>query len=260
MAESVGARSPKYHRIADDLREQIRRGALAPGDRLPAETAVAETHSTSVPTVRQAMAVLRAEGLIESRHGIGTFVRKAEKFQRRSRNRYGEARGRDGLLNNRFRHEIVFAGTQRVPDYVAEALGIERGRAAVVRKRHLFDEDGTLAEIGASYLPRSFAEGTYLAKPTVVPKALFRCVEDITGKRYSHAQDQWSARPATPDEAEAFEVVRGTYVMHVLHIARDQDGNVLEVSESTWPADRLSFVDEYEIPHEATSDALGSDV
>lgn len=260
MAEGVGPRSPKYHRIADDLREQIRRGALAPGDRLPAETALAAKHATSVPTVRQAMAVLRAEGLVESRHGIGTFVRKAEKLQRRSRNRYGEARGRGGLLNNRFRHDIVFAGVQRVPDYIAQALGIDRGRAAVVRRRHLFDDAGQLQEIGASYLPRSFAEGTYLAKATVVPKALFRCVEEITGRRYSHAQDQWNARPATGDEAEAFDLVRGSYVMHVLHIARDEQGNVLEVSESVWPADRLAFVDEYEIPQQATTDAVGSDV
>lgn len=260
MAEGVGARVPKYHRIADDLREQIRRGQLSPGDRLPAETATAAKHRTTVPTVRQAMAVLRAEGLIESRQGIGTFVRKTEKLQRRSRNRYGEARGRDGLLNNRFRHDIVFAGTQRVPDYVAEALGIDRGRAAVVRRRHLFDDDGTLQEIGASYLPRSFAEGTYLTKPAVVPKALFRCVEEITGRTYSHAQDQWNARPATAEEAEAFGLTLGAYVMHVVHIARDQDGTVLEVSESIWPADRLALVDEYEIPQQATEEPAGSDV
>ncbi|MFC8501733.1 GntR family transcriptional regulator [Pedococcus sp. NPDC057267] len=253
-------RSPKYHRIADDLRSQIRQGQLAPGDRLPSETATAAKHGTTVPTVRQAMAVLRAEGLVESRQGIGTFVRKTEKLQRRSRNRYGAARGRDGLLNNRFRHKIVFAGLQKVPDYVAEALGVNRGRAAVVRRRHLFDDAGNLQEIGASYLPRSYAEGTYLAKPAVVPKALFRCVEDITGRRYTHAQDQWDARPATAEEADAFGLTLGAYVMHVLHTARDQDGGVLEVSESIWPADRLALVDEYEIPQQDTGEPGGSDV
>ncbi|GAA1235936.1 GntR family transcriptional regulator [Oryzihumus leptocrescens] len=260
MAEGVGSRSPKYHRIADDLRAQVQSGALAPGDRLPAETAIAQKHGTSVPTVRQAMAVLRAEGLIESRHGIGTFVRQNQRLQRRSRNRYGEARGRTGLLNNKFRHDIVFAGVGDVPRYITDAMGLEAGATAVVRRRHLYDEDGALQEIGASYLPRSFAEDTYLAEPTVVPKALFRCVEDITGRRYTHAQDQWTARPATPDEADAFDLTLGSYVMHVVHVARDAEGDILEVSESIWPADRLSFVDEYEIPQEAIEESVRSDV
>jgi GntR family transcriptional regulator len=35
---------------------------------------------------------------------------------------------------------------------------------------------------------------------------------------------------------------------------------VLEVSESIWPADRLAFIDEYEIPAEADPDALKSDI
>ena len=99
-----------------------------------------------------------------------------------------------------------------------------------------------------------------MAEPTVVPKALFRCVEDITGRHYTHAQDQWTARPTTPDEADAFGVTLGSYVMHVVHVARDPEGDILEVSESIWPADRLSFVDEYDIPQGAIEEGSRSDV
>ena len=45
-------------------------------------------------------------------------------------------------------------------------------------------------EIGASYIPASIAAETYLEQPTVVPKALFLCVEDLSGPRYAHASDR----------------------------------------------------------------------
>jgi GntR family transcriptional regulator len=94
----------------------------------------------------------------------------------------------------------------------------------------------------------------------VVPKALFRCVEDLTGRRYVHALDHWIARPAAVEEAEAFGLSLGAYVVHIVHTATDENGYVLEVSESIWPADRLAFIDEYEIPAEADPDALKSDI
>ena len=59
-------------------------------------------------------------------------------------------------------------------------------------------------------------------------------------------------RPARPDEAQAFGLNIGAYVLHVIHTASDDQGVVLEVSESIWPADRVTFIDEYEIPPEIT--------
>lgn len=258
MADAT-ARTPKYHRIADDIREQVRAGQLRPGERLLAETALATKHSTSVPTVRQAMALLRAEGIIESRHGIGTFVREDSRLQRRSRNRYGEARGRTGLLSNAFRHDITGAGLEKVPAHIAAPMGLDDGAKVVVRRRRLYDEADRLQEIGASYLPVEIARGTYLERPKVVPKALFLCVEDLTGRRYATARDSWVSRPATVEEAEAFALTIGAYIVHVVHEARDEDGAILEVSESIWPADRFQFVDEYDIPAHAEP-STGSDV
>lgn len=241
-------RMPKYHRIAEAIRQQVRAGSLKPGQRLPAETAIAEQYDASVPTVRQAMNVLRSEGVIDSRHGIGTFVKNEQRLQRRSRNRYGEARGRQGLLNDAFRHEITAAGPEPLPKHIAEAMGVPAGTTVIVRRRSLYDDANQLQELGASYLPADFAAGTYLAEPVVVPKALFKCVEELSGRSYRHATDQWVARPATPVEADSFRLTVGAYVLHVVHTARDKANKVLEVSESVWPADRVMFIDDYDIP------------
>ncbi|WP_121828092.1 GntR family transcriptional regulator [Streptomyces sp. S1] len=61
--------------IAEDLRAQITAGRLKPGDRLPSEPKLAAHYKVSTPTVRQALALLQAEGLIEKSHGKGNFVR-----------------------------------------------------------------------------------------------------------------------------------------------------------------------------------------
>ena len=80
MTDDLGARAPKYQRIADALRRQIRAGEYQPGDRLPSETALLERFrdqfgTLSLPTLRQAIGLLRSEGLVEAQQGIGTFIK-----------------------------------------------------------------------------------------------------------------------------------------------------------------------------------------
>jgi GntR family transcriptional regulator len=260
MTSGVGAFAPKYQRIADALRQDIRAKKLAPGERLPAETDLLARFNVSLPTLRQALGVLRAEGLIESKHGIGTFVKETHRLQRRSRHRYGRARDDQKLLTSHLRHEIVSAGREDVPEHIAELLPAKT-KKVVVRRRHLFDkETGRPEEIGASYIPSSFAAGTYLEKPTVVPKALFLCIEDLSGKKYSFARDRWVARMATSDEAGILELPPGSPVAHVIHAAEADDGTILEISESIWPADRVMILDEYPITAEAETPAAESEV
>jgi DNA-binding FadR family transcriptional regulator len=60
--------------IVDDLRERILSGQLANGSRLPAERELAEQYGVSGATVREAIRVLTAVGLVSVRHGSGSFV------------------------------------------------------------------------------------------------------------------------------------------------------------------------------------------
>jgi GntR family transcriptional repressor for pyruvate dehydrogenase complex len=60
--------------ILDDMRDQILRGALAHGARLPAERELAERYGVSGATIREAVRALSAMGLVSVRHGSGSFV------------------------------------------------------------------------------------------------------------------------------------------------------------------------------------------
>lgn len=66
-----------HEEVARQLRELMHRGELRPNDRLPAERELAKQFGVSRATVRQALSVLQAAGLIESQVGSGTFTRGA---------------------------------------------------------------------------------------------------------------------------------------------------------------------------------------
>jgi len=60
--------------LVEDLGEKIRNQELRPGDKLPTETVVMQAYGVSRTVVREALSKLQAAGLVETRHGVGTFV------------------------------------------------------------------------------------------------------------------------------------------------------------------------------------------
>ncbi|MEU8227649.1 GntR family transcriptional regulator [Kribbella sp. NPDC048915] len=63
-----------YERICAHVLEQLRRGALRPGDRVPSEMELATQFAVSRITSKRALEVLREAGLVERIRGKGTFV------------------------------------------------------------------------------------------------------------------------------------------------------------------------------------------
>jgi GntR family transcriptional repressor for pyruvate dehydrogenase complex len=71
--------TPRKHRnlaqlVVAQLGEHIREGELKPGDKLPTETEIMAEQGVSRSVVREAISRMQAAGLVETRHGIGTFV------------------------------------------------------------------------------------------------------------------------------------------------------------------------------------------
>lgn len=64
----------KYRTLAEQLRQQIERGKLQPGDRLPSFVELRARYGATPTTANQVYGLLEQEGLIERRQGSGTFV------------------------------------------------------------------------------------------------------------------------------------------------------------------------------------------
>src|SRR6478752_5349131 len=62
------------HGLVEDLSDKIRGQVLRPGDKLPTESEIMQAYSVSRTVVREALSKLQAAGLVETHHGVGTFV------------------------------------------------------------------------------------------------------------------------------------------------------------------------------------------
>ncbi len=63
-----------YEQIVQQIEESILKGALKPGDQLPAERDLAQRFGVSRTAVREAVKALREKGLVEAYSGRGTFI------------------------------------------------------------------------------------------------------------------------------------------------------------------------------------------
>src|SRR3954452_13605994 len=113
---------PVFKQIADRLRVAIRSGELEPGARMPSEQQLMDELGVARGTIRQAVGLLRSEGLVRTEHGRGSFVRDRPPMRRLAHDRFARRhreRGRAAYLA-----ELEAEG--RAPR--VEGLGIERGK------------------------------------------------------------------------------------------------------------------------------------
>jgi GntR family transcriptional regulator len=64
----------EYLRVADDLRQRIRSGELAPGSRLPTIRQLADQYEVGTTSIDTAMVLLRSEEWVRGHQGRGMFV------------------------------------------------------------------------------------------------------------------------------------------------------------------------------------------
>ena len=159
IALDRGAEVPIGVQLAWALRTRIRGGALAAGERLPTLQRLAEQLAVNVNTVRAVYARLEREGLVETRHGSGTYV-------------VGGAGERASL-------DQLAAGAARAardagldPRDVAAALYVRAGEpgppdSAAARRRDLRAQIATLEQALADLLARrpDLAAGAGPASP-----------------------------------------------------------------------------------------------
>ena len=76
---TIAAPPPRKHRnlaqgVVAHIADSIRQGSLNPGEKLPTESEIMRLHGVSRTVVREAISHMQAAGMVQTRHGIGTFV------------------------------------------------------------------------------------------------------------------------------------------------------------------------------------------
>jgi GntR family transcriptional regulator len=243
---------PAFKQIADDLRRQIESGALSAGDRVPSETQLMAAYAVARMTVRQALAVLKAEGLLLAEHGRGVFVRGKPVVRRVASDRFSRHHRDEGQAA--FIAEAEGVGAPSVdqlevgyekPTSEVRALLRLGGRERVLARRRRYLLDGQPVELAASYVPAALAKGTPIEERHTGPGGLYARLEE-SGHVLSEFTEEVAARMPTPEERQRLLLPEGTPVLTVRRIAFDTQGAPVEMTDTVKAAP--SYVLEYRFP------------
>jgi GntR family transcriptional regulator len=243
---------PAYRQVARDIREKIQSGEYHAGDQLPSERDLVDSYGVSRPTIRDAVGLLRAEGVLVAEHGRGVFVKPPAKVQRLSRSRLSKKarqQNKGAFLGDAAAGGFTPSTTVRIrfegaDERTAELLGIEPGEEVCVRDR-VMRADGLAVQIAVSRLPRKFTRGTAIEETNTGPGGAYARLEEA-GHVFAPFEEIVRARMPAPEEAGTLQLPEGVPVLHVTRIARNTKGVALEVNDMVLAGDRYELG--YEIP------------
>jgi GntR family transcriptional regulator len=162
-----------YKQVANEMRAAIISGEWEPGRQIPPEEQLSALYEVSRPTVRQAVAALRTEGLLDVQQGRGSFVRDrqahASVLMQQDITRTG-ARYTTGV-DQWTQDGNPVAVHIRIDDLSAELLEIAEGEAAFAVECPLIHETSGTRALHRMILPMERITGTPLAKNAAVSVA-----------------------------------------------------------------------------------------
>jgi GntR family transcriptional regulator len=239
-------------RIADDLRESIHSGQLAPGAEMLSENELAAEYHTSRKTARSALAILRSEGLITTGQGRRGIVRPSGQVGitvTGSNYRKHRSLGLPGFnaqaleQGQRPQQEIREVVRIPAPPEVAMRLDIDEGTEVIVR-RLTFRLEGVPVALHDGYFPAGLAAGTVIEQPHLIRGGAHAVIEDPAGPIHKHiarSVDEISGRMPTPDEARTLRMPPGVPIFRILRTVYDSEGQPIEVQDSVAAGDRHTF-------------------
>src|SRR5438046_10293002 len=139
-----------WRRVADSIEHGINGGGYASGEKLPAETEIADSYRVNRHTVRRALATLAERGLVRAERGSGTYVEaRPIPYPLRARTRFSEIVGAGGREP---RAELIASRLEEADRDVARRLALAAGTAVVRLDTRRF-ADRTPISRGTTWLP-----------------------------------------------------------------------------------------------------------
>ncbi|MFJ5805081.1 GntR family transcriptional regulator [Streptomyces sp. NPDC093093] len=221
----------RRHAIADDLRNQISTGRLKAGERLPSEAQLAARYRVSTPTLRNALALLQGEGLIEKIHGSGNYVRHP---LRRILYVGGGCAPAAQTPTEWDLHTTVRTTQLRAHGHLTALLKVSP-RSPLTEILCLSHEGESPHSLARIYVPGDLA-------PAGIPgEVLVARLADMRPP-LAEVQEKASARLPTEEEATVLRISSTLAVLAITRIATDTTGRVVEAALLVLPGDRADAV------------------
>jgi len=225
---------PLYHQIAQALKARAAAGGLGPDGTRATEHGLCREFGVSRTTVRQSLGVLKHDGLLKSRRGVGTQL-VARALPRRHTSSVGDPL-HEGLGSVA---RVVAISKTLPPGNVAEFLGSGGTRVVRVLRVHMLD--GEPLSVVVSYLPGQFAAG-------ITRKALNRSLHELLWERYGLLQKRSLHRifvaRADTEIAALLGVAIADPVLHIQSSAYLDDGTAIRWTDNYFREDRFAYLAE----------------
>lgn len=232
---------PVFRVIADDLRAGILDGTWTEGERLPSESELLTRYGTARMTVRQAIEVLRTEGLVYTAQGKGAFVRTKPTARRLRGDRF--AGGAAGVETDAAQVHLLELAKDKATAEESTRLRLRKGQLVLRRRVGTYAEDGPL-EVATHVVSAAVARGTALEQ-RAAEVDVSACLAQA-GHPVARYVEELTARMPTPEEQEELRLSPGTPVLRTVRVALDAAGHPVELCTTVLAADR--HVLEHELP------------
>jgi GntR family transcriptional regulator len=215
----------RYGWLAATLRARITQGEWVPGTALPAEAALAKEHGVALGTLRQALAVLVSQGLLERRHGHGNFVRAG--IGGASMLRFFRFTQGDGLTATP-QSRILQRSVHLASMEVADTLQIPAG-ASVLQLQRLRSLGGQPRLLEDITLPLPMFEPLARSDTAAWDDLLYPMVQRVCGVTIHRAEDKLSFGRLDAAQAALLQLDTGHPCVVVQRQAFDLQGRCVEL-------------------------------
>lgn len=244
---------PLYRQIAEALRHKIESGEYGPDEQLPTEDELIAAHHTSRNTVRAAIKELATAGLVETRHGIGTFVPKPVLpiVTSLTADLHADRGGGEGLV---YTAEVEASGRRAANGYtkvemqqasaaIADALKICEGDEVVSRHQPRYVDDLPWS-LQTSFYPKSLVErAPRLLEAADIGEGTVAYVASCGIQQVGY-WDGLEVRVPEEEETTFFGLpVDGrVQVVEIYRVAFDEKANRIRLTITVYRADRNRFM------------------
>ena len=227
---------PLHHQIREQISRAVADGRLVPGDYLPPEEDLAGQASVSRTTIRQALAALVHEGLIERKRGKGSWVVEPRLDQQLT-----ELTGFvEDMLSYGLEPEARVISTEVVSAdiFVSKELRIPDGSRVVrIERVRLADRRPILFDV--SHLPLEIGER--VVNEDLRKRSIFEILEGDLGITLNEADYHISAVAAQKPIATYLRVRSGTPLLMIERTTYSGDGTPVDFENLYYRADRMTF-------------------
>ena len=228
---------PLYFQLHETLHDKLDNGVWKPGDRLPTEEEFCKEYSVSRTTVRNALRLLKMEGIIEQSRGRGTIVARPkvhEYILQSVIGSYALVYPQGGRLTTKVLETAVVIP----PKPIKSALKLDEGQEATIIARIRIVDNEPLFWTTA-YVPYDICPD--FVKDDFENRSFFDLLENKYGIYVACATRTITSVLSTYRTVNYLGVEHGSPLSKVVVISYIEDGTPVEYSESFFRGDRVRF-------------------